>query len=140
MSPQKRLDPYNLSSNRWLAWLPPILWAGFIFFVSSQPKETFEKLGLSGLLLSIGGHLVVYFVLMSLLVLAFRFGSGVSPKWAYPLSFILIALYGLSDEFHQSFVPGRTATIADWFVDLVGAGIAWVVLLHWEKRRKIPEG
>ena len=125
-------------SRRVLAWLPPVLWAGFIFFVSAQPKETFVKLGLSGLLLSIGGHLVVYFVLMSLLVLALRLGSDAPQKWAYALSFLLVALYGLSDEYHQSFVPGRTATIVDWIVDLIGAGIAWIVLLRWEKRRKIP--
>jgi VanZ family protein len=139
MSLQKRLDPSVLSGKRWLAWLPPLLWAGFIFFVSAQPKETFERLGLSGLFLSIAGHLITYFVLMSLLVLAFRFGSDVPQKRAYALSFLLLALYGLSDEFHQSFVPGRTATIVDWFVDLIGAGTAWFVLLRWERRRKIPK-
>ena len=126
-------------SQRLLLWLPPVLWASFIFFASAQPKETFEKMGLSGTLLSSAGHLVVYFVLMSLLVLALRFGSDVPSKWAYPLAFLLVALYGLSDEFHQSFVPGRTATIADWFIDLSGAGIAWFFLIRWEKGRKIPE-
>lgn len=123
------------SFPRLLAWLPPVLWAGLIFFVSAQPKETFEKLGLSGTLLSIAGHLITYFVLMSLLVLAFRFGSRVPQRWAYVLSFLLVAFYGLSDEYHQSFVPGRTATIADWLVDLMGAGMAWFVLYRWEKRR-----
>jgi VanZ family protein len=127
------------NSQRVLVWLPPIAWAGFIFFVSAQPKETFEKLGLSGLLLSIAGHLVVYFVLMSLLVLAFRFGSNAPQKWAYALSFLLLALYGLSDEYHQSFVPGRTATIVDWIVDLIGAGMAGIVIFRWEKRRKISK-
>jgi VanZ family protein len=120
--------------QRVLAWLPAVAWAGLIFFLSAQPDETFEKLGLQGQLLSIGGHLVVYFVLMVLLVLALRYSSNLSSRQVYILAFLIVALYGLSDEYHQTFVPGRTATMADWFVDLIGAGLAWMILAYWERR------
>ena len=118
------------TSQRVLIWLPAVAWAGLIFFLSSQPDETFEKLGLQGQLLSIGGHLVVYFVLMVLLVVALRFSSDLSSRQITIVAFLIVALYGLSDEYHQSFVPGRTATIDDWIVDLVGAAIAWIILLR----------
>jgi VanZ family protein len=122
--------------GRGLAWVPAIAWAGLIFFVSSQPKETFVKLGLSGTLLSVAGHLVTYAVLMVLLVIALREGGRLPAKQSYLVAFLLVALYGLSDEYHQSFVPGRTATLWDWLVDLLGAGLAWAALIRWEQRRR----
>jgi VanZ family protein len=123
------------TSQRVLAWLPAVAWAGLIFFLSAQPDETLEKLGLQGQLLSIGGHLVVYFVLMVLLVVALRLSSNLPSRQVYILSFLIVALYGLSDEYHQSFVPGRTATIDDWIVDLIGAAIAWIILLRLKHHR-----
>ena len=122
-----------------MVWLPAVAWAALIYFISAQPEEAFERLGLTGLLLSVGGHLVVYFVLMVLLVVALRYSSSLSPNHVYRVAFLLIVLYGLSDEYHQSFVPGRTATIVDWLVDLIGAGAAWIILVRWEHRRKAAD-
>ena len=122
--------------NRFLVWLPVVTWAGVIFFVSAQPKETFDRLGLSGLLISSLGHLVTYGILMYLVVLALHYGSSLPARYLFVCAFVLVALYGLSDEYHQSFVPGRTATIWDWLVDLVGAASVWIVLA----RRGIPKG
>ena len=121
------------TTQRVLAWLPAVAWAGLNFFLSAQPDETLKKLGLQGQLLSIGGHLVVYFVLMVFLVMALRYSSNLSSRQVTIVALLIVALYGLSDEYHQSFVPGRTATIADWFVDLIGAGLAWLVLVRWER-------
>ncbi len=122
--------------RRLLGWLPPLAWASLIFFLSAQPDETFQKLGLTGWLLTLGGHFVVYFVLMVLLVLALRASSNLASKQIYIIAFLLAALYGLSDEYHQSFVPGRTATIADWLIDLIGAGVAWLIMARLELRRR----
>jgi len=119
--------------RRLLAWLAVLAWAGLIFFVSAQPKETFQRLGFTGQALSVGGHLIVYFVLMILLVLAQRASTKLSNKQV-----LIVAIYGLSDEYHQSFVPGRTPTLVDWIVDLVGAGLALLVLLRWERRLESP--
>jgi len=48
------------------------------------------------------------------------------------------AAYAASDEFHQSFVPSRTASLRDVMIDLCGATLA--ILLYWsvETRRVIP--
>jgi VanZ family protein len=124
--------------RRLLAWLAVLAWAGLIFFVSAQPKETFQRLGFTGQALSVGGHLIVYFVLMILLVLAQRASTKLSNKQVYLVAFLIVAIYGLSDEYHQSFVPGRTPTLVDWIVDLVGAGLALLVLLRWERRLESP--
>ena len=121
---------------RWLAWLPAVSWAGVIFFVSAQPRETFVRLGLSGTLLSIAGHLITYAVLMVLLVVALRIGGRLSAHQSCVVAFLSVALYGLSDEYHQSFVPGRTATLWDWLVDLFGAGLAWLAIARWDGRAR----
>jgi VanZ family protein len=48
------------------------------------------------------------------------------------------AAYAASDEFHQSFVPSRTASLRDVMIDLCGAMLA--VLVYWSiaTRRVIP--
>lgn len=51
------------------------------------------------------------------------------------LAVLLASLYGVSDEVHQAYVPGRSADPLDWVADTVGAGVAvWVVRL-WVGRR-----
>ena len=44
-----------------------------------------------------------------------------------------MADYGISDEFHQSFVPGRTPDVLDWLADTSGALLA-ALLLAWLSR------
>jgi len=84
------------------------LWAVVIFVASSQPggavglPSPWDKLA----------HLLTYAVLAWLLR-----KSGLSPFWAVALA----ALYGASDEWHQSFVPGRQPDLADLLADAGGA-------------------
>jgi len=43
---------------------------------------------------------------------------------------VIAALYAIGDEFHQSFIPDRVASVGDWAVDILGAavgvGVVWV--------------
>lgn len=126
--------PDHRTRKALLAWLPVVAWAAVIFFVSAQPKAAFERIGLTSELIALVGHFLTYAILMSLLVVAFRFGSRLPARIIYLVAFILVALYGLSDEYHQSFVPGRTATLVDWIVDLAGAAAAWFILARRARR------
>lgn len=49
------------------------------------------------------------------------------------LSFTFCSLYGMTDEWHQSFIVGRFSDVADWVADTSGAALAVFVLykLHW---------
>ncbi|WP_432746244.1 VanZ family protein [Methylobacter sp. G7] len=51
------------------------------------------------------------------------------------LSVIFCSLYGISDEWHQSFVEGRFSDIADWSADTSGSGLAVFLLnrLRWQQ-------
>lgn len=58
--------------------------------------------------------------------------------WLLVLAAVVIAsLYGITDEFHQSFVPGRMSDPADWFTDTCGAalGAAVAAVVVWRGRR-----
>ncbi len=112
-------------ANGWFAfsryYLPPLLYAGFIFYLSSQ---TFENVDLTGGL-DKGGHLLLYAGL-GYLVLRALHRLERRPRiylWAVGIVF----LYGLFDEWHQRFVPGRTFDVLDLLVDGMGGIVAAVV-------------
>lgn len=69
-------------------------------------------------------HLVEYGVLAALLLRA-------TDKPA--LSLLIAGLYGVSDEVHQYFVPGRSASVYDAIADVAGAGLI-CGLWYWRKR------
>jgi VanZ family protein len=128
------MTPDQSFKNRALAWLPSLAWAGLIFLLSAQPGDAFPKLILDKLI-STASHFTVYAILMTLLVMALHRGSGMSATRARLSAFVLVAVYALSDEYHQSFVPGRTATLFDWLADVAGASLIWIVLIRRERRQ-----
>jgi VanZ family protein len=48
---------------------------------------------------------------------------------------VFCSLYGVSDEWHQAFVPGRDSGAADWLADTVGAALAIGVFYRWQRGR-----
>lgn len=80
-------------------------------------------------------HTGAYFIMG---VLAWRFFNGffLNPLIISLISLSFCSLYGLTDEWHQSFVPGRDADILDWFADTLGATIA-LCIIYFRKNRSI---
>ncbi len=101
----------------------PWLWMAVIFWFSAQPKLPDLTPGLPGFE-AIAGHLFMYAVLALLWRRALQ-GAGVRHSALLALLFAL--LYGLSDEYHQSFVPNRTPSFFDVATDACGAGAALVI-------------
>jgi VanZ family protein len=116
-------------NNQRLRWAAVLAWMGLIFFLSAQqhlPDLTPSAPGLE----EIAGHLSVYFVLALLMRWALT-GAGVRHATWWAIGFC--ALYGISDEFHQSFVPHRDPDIHDWVRDVLGASAA--MILVWATTR-----
>jgi VanZ family protein len=135
------LDSSTRSLARDVAWygLPALVWMGFIFFLSAQAHLPGPPQHWLYELLSKGGHFTLY------AVLAFWWHRALGPiftllddkrgSWAvFVLAFLIAVLYGLSDEFHQSFVPGRDPSLSDWALDALGAATALAVIA-WRKKR-----
>ena len=76
------------------------------------------------------GHSIGYALLAVVLLRAFARGRLSGVTWTAGLAAIVLAtMYGVSDEFHQSFVPGRSPDRFDVVADCVGATIG--VALGW---------
>ena len=100
---------------------------GGIYFLSAQSNLMLPVEEWWSGLLSWIAHFAEYAVLASLLWLALR-SSPKLARHATAIAFALAALYALSDEVHQSFVPGRSPDVRDWLVDLAGAALAvWLL-------------
>jgi VanZ family protein len=100
------------------ALLPAALYAAVIFYLSSQ-AHPLAFLPPEVLLQDKLLHLLEYAALAALLVPGLRL-VGVPVRATLLAAVGLASLYGLSDEFHQSFVPGRDADVLDWVADTSG--------------------
>jgi VanZ family protein len=77
-------------------------------------------------------HFTAYFVLGLTMIRALAKGRLAGVTWRVAiLSTLLVSLYGASDEFHQSFVPGRDSDVLDWRADTIGGGAAAGLVLAW---------
>jgi VanZ family protein len=110
-------------------WGPVALWAAAIFTASTRSDT-----GIVGRIPDWLTHGIAYAILSLLLAraLAGGFGAALSSRAAV-LAISLATLYGISDEFHQSFVPNRDASPADVAKDLLGA-LAGVVARYSFRR------
>ncbi len=110
-----------------IAYLPPTMWAALIFIFSSQSiLPGFEESALNFIFKKLA-HISVYLVLYLLVVHAVI--STISEKRSKTVILLPICIclmYAVSDEFHQSLVPGRYATLRDIGYDSLGIGIAFL--------------
>jgi VanZ family protein len=104
-------------------WLPVLVWAGFIFFLSCIPHLRFVESRWDLIIRKIG-HMGVFGILARLLARALTGSTQWSWKKIFAWSLALTFLYACSDEFHQSFVPGRCPSIIDVTIDTLGAWAA----------------
>jgi VanZ family protein len=129
-------------------WLPAVFWMGVISLMSTAifseqqtsriigpflaffvPHITPEKAAMIHGVIRKGAHLTEYFILSILLFRALR---GDSPKrwqlrWAV-CAVVMSCSYAATDEFHQSFVATRTASVVDVGIDTAGAAFAQLVM------------
>jgi VanZ family protein len=105
-----------------------VAWAAFIFTLSSIPRLPSPPSAITDKHL----HLGTYAVLAALLVRALARGTwtGVSMRVAIA-AFVAATLYGVSDELHQRFVPGRDVSAGDLLADAAGAALAAGTLRAW---------
>lgn len=122
--------------RRWvLRWGPMVLIMVVIFVFSSFPKAAFSQVtlpqpenNLFNILVKKSAHLFLFGALAASVLwgrLALRDIGGRDMV----LAMVVVALYGISDEFHQTFVPGRTATLLDILIDMAGALVAAIIFL-----------
>ena len=152
-----RLHP---SSFLW-RYGPVVAWVCFIFFASTaefsaantsriiRPVLLWLSPGISEAAISEvhflvrkAAHFTEYAVLALLAARAFGASPrrGLKRRW-WLASFALVACVALSDEYHQSFVPSRTASLYDSLIDMAGGAAALACAALWlALRRRKPRG
>ena len=154
-----RLPPH--SQQRLWRYGPLILWAALIFIGSGDvlsaahtsivvrvarwlfPQASESTLATIHFVVRKGGHLTEYAILAWLAARAFLTSSRelFRRRWFW-WALLVVVLYALGDEFHQSFVPSRTGSIYDSMIDSVGGLIALVFLAvrkHGKHRQDLQD-
>ena len=109
---------------------------GIIFFLSNQPGDSLELPDIPDL------DKVLHSIAYGVLALSALFAVPEQKYQAKPYQISLLVvlfclLYGISDEFHQSFVPGRFSSVRDLVADTIGAV---VVAFIWFRMKKQGSG
>ena len=110
-------------------------WAALIYYLSDQPSieltpvfEHQDKLF----------HVTAYFVLGFLTLGAMPSGPRGYASGPTAWAIILAGLYGVLDEYHQSFIPGRDASVHDVAADLtgvlLGVGLLFYLVRQFSRR------
>ena len=136
-------------------YLPLIVWLVFIFFASSDnlnagntsriigplilwlfPSTSPETLAVVNVIMRKIAHFSEYAILGFLAARAFRTSPhpAINRRWFW-ICIALVAVYALLDEYHQSFVPSRTASIFDSLIDIAG-GITVLIFIRFRKDAK----
>lgn len=112
-----------------------LLYMAAIFYVSTlsghEAARLARPLGLPDYVL----HGIAFAGLAVVWCLALTRGFKVDERKARWLSLGISALYGLTDEYHQSFVAGRDASATDFVADVVGAGTALAIMALFARRK-----
>src|SRR5580765_3125115 len=146
-------------TNRLWRYGPLVVWAVLIFIGSSNllsgshtsmflvrplrwlfPQASDAALQTIHLLIRKAGHVVEYAILAWLAARAFRTSSRelLRARWFW-ISLLLVILYSLSDEFHQSFVPSRGASLHDSLIDSAGGLAALIVLAMRDRSQRVSK-
>jgi VanZ family protein len=107
-----------------------------IFLFSARPSWDLPNFDWADWLIKKGGHMIGYAILAALYWRALDFQK--EKRW---LAWCFAIIYAGTDEFHQSFVPGRTPSIWDVLIfDNLGALVSLWFLSHYKRPRSDSQG
>jgi VanZ family protein len=106
--------------------MPAIILMAVIFVASSTPGNDIPGFGSWDTIVKKGAHMLGY----ALLAISYLYALAESRKanwFIFLLAILLAGLYAATDEFHQSFTPGRSPSAADVCIDAAGAIIGALI-------------
>ena len=122
---------------RWPVLAAALVWLAVIWVATSIPGRMLPQ-GFEG------SDKLAHFVLYTPLgLLLLRALWPARPSWAGAVGVLLLVSLGGAalawvDELHQRLIPGRTCSVADWQVDLLGLGTGLLLGLVWSVVSSLP--
>ncbi|NLT50987.1 MAG: VanZ family protein [Ignavibacteria bacterium] len=122
------------TKRRLYVYLPLVLYWLIIFIGTSIPGGSIPSIGVSDKF----KHFAAYFILTIMLSIAFSLQEKLLfiKKHVILSSLFVASSYGVIDEIHQSFIPGRSCDLYDWIADFIGAVLGVVTYNCLFKRLK----
>jgi VanZ family protein len=118
----------------WISrWGPAAVIMSVIFIASAIPGSEMPKFGFWDFAVKKGGHMAGYALLALSYLHALNNAPGNRP-FRLVAAFCLTVLYAVSDEWHQTFTPGRTPSLLDVIIDGAG-GLIGIALWHIIRKR-----
>lgn len=132
--------------KKYYKWIPVIAWMIVIFIFSNEPAVVsdeksrfviyiFKSLGLnldsalgdlSNHFVRKAGHIIEYFTLYLLLLNALV--EQLHKRRAALTALAMMIMYAASDEFHQTFIPGRAGRVSDVLIDSTLPAITTLIM------------
>ena len=124
---------YSSARTRLLLWAPVVIYMAAIFVASSISEPPMPSN-----VPDVSLHEAAYFGLTLVLIRALASGrvSGVTLG-TLAAAWLIAVGYGVTDEWHQSFVPSRHAELGDLIADALGAFAATIVVGAWVIIRRL---
>ena len=120
MTPSKTPSPWQWTYAVVLATV--VVLASGRSAVAAPPVVSFDKIA----------HFSIFGLMATLVLRPLK-----SRHWFWAV--VIVSLFGISDEIHQSFTPGRSVEFADWIADTSGAIVAFVAYAFWGGYRRLLE-
>jgi VanZ family protein len=133
----------------WRRWLPVAIWLVVIFCASTAvfvpertatfinpilralfPHTDDAGIGRLHLMVRKAGHVMEYSILAILLARATLAIAQTRRAW-FGIALAIVGIVAISDEFHQTFVPGRNGSPADVLLDVAAAAMMLAVIAMW---------
>lgn len=111
------------------AWLPTLVWLVVIFLFSNHPTISTSVVNWQDFIIKKAAHFIEYFILSFLVFRSLNRTTRLAKSKIVIVSLLFSILYALTDEYHQSFIPGRDPHIRDVFIDTFGAATAQILII-----------
>lgn len=109
-------------------WIPTLAWLMVIYLFSSQPTVQTTSVDLVDFSIKKTAHFTEYFILTILMVYSLSKTTKLRFSRVLLLAVFLSVFYAVSDEWHQSFVPGRQPRVRDILIDTFGVFTACIAI------------
>ena len=116
--------------NLWASWTILIITAGYILYISSLTKDPTQIIMFP--YKSIIYHFGIFMLLTFFSMISFSKG-GKRRDYIF-VGILFSMLYAVSDEFHQVFIAGRSASLGDLLTDSIGIILAGISYLNRHKK------